>query len=313
MNLSRALRITLVTATVSAAATVLTPVTANAATLNASLVATRSTSVWPRNSPDPSGITYNSAARRLIISDGEVDEMPQYYKGTNLFVSTLAGAQSSTFPGGTTLPWSNEPAGVSYRSSDRHLFVSDDDQDRVFQVRPGTDARYGTADDTITSFPTRPIGSGDPEDVAVDMDVTNAGELLIVDGVNREVYLYGPGPNGVLDGVDDTFTQYDVERYGAMDPEGIAYHPTRNTVLVLDSRSKKVYELRLSGTSATLLNIVNLTAARPVKPAGIVVAPASNGSGAQRLYIVDRGVDNNVDPNENDGRFYEMAVTFPPL
>ncbi|MGQ4818307.1 hypothetical protein ACQ1ZK_14310, partial [Enterococcus faecium] len=47
--------------------------------------------------------------------------------------------------------------------------------------------------------------------------------------------------------------------------------------------------------------------------AGIALAPASDGSGAQHLYIVDRGVDNDFNPDENDGRFYEMAVTFPPL
>ena len=31
------------------------------------------------------------------------------------------------------------------------------------------------------------------------------------------------------------------------------------------------------------------------------------------LYISDRGVDNDSNPGENDGRFYEMAVNLPPL
>jgi len=313
MSLSRTVRLTLVTAVLGAGASVLAPVPANAAPVSATLVATRSTSSWARPSPDPSGITYRSATRQLIISDGEVDEMP-LYAGTNLFLSTLRGVQPSGFKGGTTLPWSNEPVGVSYRADNRHLFVSDDDKDRVFDVAPGADARYGTAADTVTSFSVRGIGNTDPEDLAIDMDVTADGQLLVVDGTNREVFVYGPGPDGVFNGVppagDDTVSQFDVERYGAMDPEGIASHPSRNTILVLDSRSKKIYEVSRQGA---LLNVINITAARSTKPAGLAVAPASNGSGALNLYIVDRGVDNQADPNENDGRFYEMRVTLPAL
>ncbi|WP_147331991.1 PKD domain-containing protein [Geodermatophilus marinus] len=294
-------------------ATIFVPSTAQAAVVEASLVATRPTSTWARPSPDPSGITYNPATNRLIISDGEVEEM-QWYAGTNLFISRLDGVQDADFPGGTTVPWSYEPAGVGYRPSTGHLFVSDDDKDRIFQVQPGPDSRHGTPDDTITSFSTRGIGNNDPEDVAVDLEFTRDGNLLVIDGTNKEVWLYGPGPDGVFNGVppagDDTATHFDVERHGAMDPEGIAYHPARDTILVLDSQSKQVYEVDRQGN---LLNVVKITAAKPRAAAGIAVAPASNGSGALNLYIVDRGVDNWNRPDENDGRFYEMAVAFPPL
>ncbi len=79
---------------------------------------------------------------------------------------------------------------------------------------------------------------------------------------------------------------------------------------MLDDTSAKIYELNRQGG---LLNTVSITAAAPRKAAGITLAPASNGSGAQNLYIVDRGVDNDSNPSENDGRFYEMSVTLPPL
>jgi hypothetical protein len=312
MILSSSLRFVLVVALVSAAMTVLPPSPAEAATLKAGLVATRSTSDWTRPSPDPSGITWNPATKQLIISDSEVDEMP-LYKGTNLFLSSLTGAQAS-FPGGTTLPWTKEPTGISLNPASGSLFVSDDDQDLIFHVRPGGDGRYGTGDDSRTSFSTAPIGNGDAEDLAVDMDITNNGHLLVVDGRDKEVYEYGPGPDGVFDGVapggDDTVGQYDVYRHGARDPEGIAYHPGRDTVLVLDGRTQKIFEMTRRGE---LLNVISITAAGAIKAAGIALAPASNGSGAQHLYIVDRGVDNNDVASENDGKFYEMSVALPPL
>ena len=146
------------------------------------------------------------------------------------------------------------------------------------------------------------------------MDVTNDGHLLVIDGVSTNIYDYGPGPNGIFDGRpttgDDTVVTIDVGQYGAQDPEGIEYYPGRNTLLVLDDASAKIYELNRQGA---LLNTVSITAASPRKAAGITLAPASNGSGAQNLYIVDRGVDNDSNPSENDGRFYEMSVTLPPL
>ena len=44
------------------------------------------------------------------------------------------------------------------------------------------------------------------------------------------------------------------------------------------------------------------------KPAGLAYAPASNGSGAMRFYVVDRGKDNNSDPNIIDGKLVELTA-----
>jgi hypothetical protein len=38
------------------------------------------------------------------------------------------------------------------------------------------------------------------------------------------------------------------------------------------------------------------------------VAPASNGTGQMNLWIVDRAVDNGSDPNENDGKIFEITA-----
>jgi hypothetical protein len=266
-------------------------------------VATHSTSSWARPSPDPAGITYDPTNHRLVISDSEVDEMP-LYKGTNIFFSSLTGQQSSSNIGWTTEPWSVEATGISRVSSSLSL-VSDDDADRVFLVDTGSN---GKPTGTPRSFTTRP-NNGDAEDVTLAGASLANGHILTSDGVNKAIYDYGPGRNGVFDGVapagDDTRVVIDLSRYGAGNPEGLVYYPAKNVILVVDQTSKAVYELSRSGA---LINRFSIAAANPRHAAGIALAPASNGSGKTNMYIVDRGVDNNTNASENDGRFYELSA-----
>jgi len=286
------------------------PATAQAATVTATVIATRSTSTWATPSPDPSGITYDPTNGRLVISDGEVDEMP-LYRGTNVFFSSLTGQQQSPV-GWTTEPWSYEPAGFNRVNASLSL-VSDDDQDKVFLV---TTQRNGLpTGGTPAGFTTRP-DNGDAEDVALSATSASNGHIYVIDGVDKAIYEYGPGPNGKFDGVqdpnnprgDDTRVVHDLTQFGAQDPEGIDWWPARNSLLVADTGSKAVYELDLSGN---LLNKINIAAVSPRHLAGITIAPASDGSGKTDFYIVDRGVDNNTNPSENDGRFYEVRASLP--
>src|SRR5688572_5069393 len=66
----------------------LTPNSVADAAGNLTLVQIIDTSKWNPSSPDPSGITYWPARNRLVVVDGEVEEM-SIFKGANLFVSTL--------------------------------------------------------------------------------------------------------------------------------------------------------------------------------------------------------------------------------
>ncbi|MCA0144865.1 hypothetical protein [Blastococcus sp. LR1] len=304
---------------------------ASAGVVAATLVKQTSTgqgSTWDAKghpSPDPSGITYNSRTGQLIISDGEVEETgPAYpnnvWRGTNLFVADLKGNLVTT--GLDTMAYTPEPTGVGFRprftASSGHtfperLFVSDDDRHRVFEVAAGPDGAYGNGDDTQTSFDVAFLGHGpeaDAEDVAVDLETMRNGQLLIIDGLNKRVFVYNPGPDRAFNGQSPAGDDYvervvDVGAYGAGDPEGIAYNPSRNTVLVLDDSSNKLYELALNGA---LLNTVTLPFTMK-SGAGIALAPASSGSGGQNAYIVDRGVDNDSSQTTfNDGRLYEIAI-----
>jgi len=44
------------------------------------------------------------------------------------------------------------------------------------------------------------------------------------------------------------------------------------------------------------------------KPSGVAVGPGSNNSTKANIYITQRGVDNNTNPRENDGKIFEFNV-----
>jgi hypothetical protein len=57
-----------------------------------------------------------------------------------------------------------------------------------------------------------------------------------------------------------------------------------------------------------LVGTLDISAAGAKKPAGLALAPSSVDPNQMSLYIVDRGVDNNSNPNENDGKVYEFQL-----
>jgi uncharacterized protein YjiK len=278
-----------------------------APTLVAALVNQVALSQLSPPSPDSAGITYIANRNRLLVSDSEVNEMP-IFEGANLFELTLEGGLVDT---GDTTGFSREPTGLSYNPANGHLFSTNDDRDAVYEVDPGLDGRYGTSDDDVVAqIDTGAFGSSDPEGVAYD---TTSGDLFVVDGAGREVYRVSPGANGVFDGGpsggDDVVDHFDVGVHGAGDPEGIAYNAVDDTLLVLDRKTRTVYETSRGGG---LVRLIDISAANAILPAGVVLAPASSDPAQSNLYIVDRGVDNNKDREENDGMLYEMSVDFGP-
>ena len=159
----------------------------------------------------------------------------------------------------------------------------------------------------ITSFSTQLFDSGDPEGVTFD-SVT--GYLYIVDGINREVYRVAPGPNGIFDGVaqeggDDRISHFDTLTLGINDPEGIAFNSDNGNLFIIGEPENLVAEITTDGN---LLRLIDISAANPLKPAGLAYAPSSMNPLEMSLYIVDRGVDNNDDPEENDGKIYEISI-----
>jgi len=254
-------------------------------------------------SPDPSGLTYLSSSNTLLMSDGEVEETVSgitHFMGGNLWEMTLNGtivrtANISPIPP-TLVSMSDEPTGVTWNPGNGHYYFSDDNEVGVFDLNPGIDGLIGTTDDSWTSFSTIGVGNGDPEGIAYD---TWNDKIFVVDGVNNEIYQYTPSGN--------LLSQFDVQIYGISDPESVEFNQVSNTLFILGS-NRIIVE---TTTAGSLLQTIDVSTSSALAPAGLAYAPASDGSGLKHFYIVDRGVDNNNDPNIIDGKMYEMTAPVP--
>jgi hypothetical protein len=295
------------------APTAVAPPHARAAVVTAILERTVPLSDFTPPSPDPSGIAWDPGANRFVISDSEVEEMA-IFQGANLFELNLQGGLTGT--GDVSVPapgYSNEPTGLSFDPASGHLFLTDDIQRKVFRIAQGPDGDFGTADDTMVgSFDTAAFGNNDPEDVAFD---TDTGHLFMADGSGREVYQISPGGNGAFDGVppggDDVLVNhFDTAQYGSTGSEGLAYDSARNTLLVVDPSTKKIFETTKAGS---LLNTIDLSVANPRHAEDVVLAPSLAQPQQMNMYVVARGQDNNANPNENDGKMHELSVSLPSM
>jgi hypothetical protein len=201
--------------------------------------------------------------------------------------------------------FTNEPTGISVNPSNRHLFYSDDGQKKVFEINPGPDGEYHTPDDIKTSFSTSAFGSTDPEDVTYH---PGEGVLYLADGVNREVYRIAPGANGIFNGVppagDDQLTHFDVSTI-VTDPECLTVDTGNNHLYIGGQNDDVIQEI---STTGTLLQTINISAANAFHIGGIGFGPGSSDPTAKRLYLVQRGVDNGSNRNENDGKLWELTL-----
>jgi hypothetical protein len=274
------------------------------ASSNIYLVRTVYTSLWSPPAPDTAGIDYNPTTGRLLISDSEVDEMT-IFQGVNLFETSLSGTLLSTC---STISYSREPTGIALNPANGHIFTSNDDNRRIYEVNPGPDHQFCTSDDTVSSINTQAFNSYDPEDVAF-----GNGDLFIVDGEGAELYQVSPGADGIFTGVppagDDQVTHFDTSGMGLRDPEGVGVHPQRGTLFIVSSSDPNIVEVTTGGT---VLQLINMAFFNPVLPAGLTFGPGSLDPSMTNIYLVARGVDNNENPNENDGKIYELAFESSP-
>ena len=273
-----------------------------ATTATGTLVRTTQTWQYSPAAPDPSGLAYAVHLGKLIIVDGEVEEMT-IYGGANGWETSLSGMPSRSW---TTTSFSMEPVGVAYNSVNRHLFISDDDARQIFEIDPGPDGLYRTSDDQVRSVDTRAYGGDDPEGLAY--DAANR-VLFIADGLGAEVYRITAGANGFFDGPppagDDQVTHFDTGVHGLLDPEGIAFDFDFGHLYVGGKPQDVLFHFSQTGV---LLRTIDVSAANADGLAGLEYGPSSLNPSARALYIVDRGVDNDSDPGENDGRLYEFAL-----
>lgn len=280
----------------------------------ATLVRRTDTSVWSPPSPDPSDITY-IPGKGLLVSDAEVEEpLPPrtvtiFDGSTNMWYASLGGAviEPGTTLGNPGARYSAEPAGLTYDPVRKVLLVADDNTKKIYTVSAGGDGQLGTGDDMVDSsfyidVPHITRSSTDPESVAVDTSVT-PNVIYVADAMNAEMYKFS------LSG--QLLTYWDVGGLGPIHPEGLAYDSARDTLLLLDDGTCRVYEL---SKDMALLNLIDIGKGKCTRAAGITLAPHSGDSKLRSMYIVDRGKDNTLaNPDENDGLLEELYVNLPPL
>ena len=305
-----------------------------AATVSPAASTNFQTSTWAPPASDPSGITF-IPGKGLLISDAEIEEgalTAPITHTSNLFQSTLAGARTG---GGTTVGWSNEPTGVAYVSAagnpwNGHLFVTDDDQKRVYDITgAGADGQFGTADDGgRTFFRSTVFGNTDPEDVAFDF---HRNELWIAGGLSTVITRVNPGADNNFATTGDNIAKnfavphLDPDPLNPASPEGMAYDPVRQTIYVLDGQSQMLFEFARNGAE---LNRIDLNSINMQSPGGVTLDPGVTGTSARTFYIADRGLDPNGEPQRvancpvgspvtceafNDGRVHTVNVTMPAI
>lgn len=277
----------------------------------ASLVRATATSAWNPGSPDPAGVTYLTDSDTLIVVDSEVDEVTGAgWNNVNMWRSTRAGSvtQTGTFWGANAATYngkvgfSKEPTGASYSPHSQTLFVSDDYARKIFTIKTGVDGLWGTRDDLVGAVDAAGYGSTDTEDPEFDVV---SGHLFFLDGVGMEVYRVDP-VDGLFGNGNDLMSQFDISHLGPTDFEGLASNPTRDTLFVGARTAKRIFEMSKSGAVLREISVSGITGLRYIS--GLAYAPSSDDPNLMSLYIVDRQIDNGPDPNENDGRLWEVRA-----
>jgi hypothetical protein len=232
-------------------------------------------------SSDPSGLTYFPDTETLLQCDSEVDEIPGY-TGVNLFELNLPGDLAGIMP-----EFTKEPTGVAFNTFTGTLFITDDDQNKVFEVNHLTGS-------VISSFFTDVFGSYDAAGISFD---PATGNLFIVDGVSQTIYEVTT--SGAV--VSSIAVPAEI-----VDPEGIYFDPlSGNLFLVWNT---KLYEITVTGVIVNLLDLlpIGVTTLK-----GITFAPSSDpGDDPNNFhpYLADYGIDQAF-----DGRIFEISLNPPHI
>jgi DNA-binding beta-propeller fold protein YncE len=229
-------------------------------------------------SSDPSGLSFFPDKGNLLLSDSEIEETP-YFTGDNLFELTPSISVSNTY---STLNFSREPTGVVFNTVTGTLFITDDNQDKVFEVNPLA------PENVVSSFSTLSLGCNDPEGITFDPDT---GNLFIADGTAATVFEVTT--SGLLESSFAVPNQIN-------DPEGIYFDIcSENFFIVQGGGDEFIFEVTINGL---LVNTFDLRPFGVSTPKGITFAP-SNDTDISYIFVADYGND-----EINDGRIFKLSL-----
>ncbi len=239
-----------------------------------------------KGSGDPSGIAYVPGLDRLFIVDSEHDESP-YHSTKNLFVTTRDGTFIESF---SLQGFTKEPTGIAYNPFNGFLYISDDDNDRIYIVDPNNPTV------AMSSINVLPMGSTDCEDPEID---PFNGHIYFLDGLTRSFFeLTETG----------TFVSSHTLPIAIRDPEAMAYDPLRDVFYFAGGATRgTIFQTDHNGnilSSFSLLNTFLNNGSRP-KIKGLELALSSDPNDGDRmsLYAVDYGTDQKL-----DGRWFEIDL-----
>lgn len=122
----------------------------------------RAASVTAR-SREPEDIAWDPRRQRLYVTDDDRDRVFRFLPGPDRRIGT-ADDRSATILR-THLFGSGDPEGLAYRALDRSFFVTDPTRERIYHVKAGSDRRFNTHDDYVTSFAGSSVGITQPEGI----------------------------------------------------------------------------------------------------------------------------------------------------
>jgi hypothetical protein len=259
-----------------------------------------STDMAAYGNTDPAGIAFVPELNMFFVSDSEVEEDP-FFGSTNLWAVRPDGTFVESFD---LLDFTDEPTGLAYDSTLDRLYISDDDQYRVFWVDPNNPTvMLGQSADT------RGVGIIDPEDLAV--NPTN-GHLFIVNGTGNSA---GGGALGaaIVETNSEVTEVYDVISLPpeVIDPEALGYDAVRDVFYAVGGGfSANVWVVDRSGNILEVLDVLagyrHETNNTRTSVKDIDFAPSSDPSddpGKINLYVADYGWS-----HVSDGRMLEIDL-----
>jgi Ca2+-binding RTX toxin-like protein len=262
------------------------------------------TTKWSAPSPDPSGLAFvPSGNGTLLLVDSEVNETP-FNRLDNLFYMSATGVFDHSI---SIENYTIEPTGIVYASQSQHLFISDDDKNRVFEVS--------------ASDPSVQVGPGfsankfapDNEDIGYD-PATN--HLFLAEGDTGNV-----NPHRIFETTTTgSIVQTLVLPSTISDPEAIAYDSTNQVFYVSGAFSPNIWVVSRDGqvilNTITILQNFKNPNGTAAHPKGLTLAPSSNPNdepSVLSLWVADYGKDQVM-----DGRIFEISLSggggsAPPL
>jgi Ca2+-binding RTX toxin-like protein len=246
---------------------------------------------------DPSGLAYVPGVG-LFVSDSEVEETP-FGRTNNLFRLQTDGTLPAQF---SILNFSNEPTGLAYDSIRNRLYITDDDQFKVFWVDPANPTVKGGEFSV-------PASVDDPEDIAFN---PNTGGFFISNGYSRSIVELDA--SGAQVGSPVILPSF------ILDPEALVYDAQHDVFYVSGGFTHLIWRVDRNGNVLETIDVLAgytnpVSGTSGVNVKDMEFAPTSDPNddpSLMSLYVADYGNTHLSPVLSDDGRIFEVFINGAP-